>query len=563
MRSYVDQVASIARQGRFCGGSGTHFSKATIVGVVVLFAALFGILTQPKGLLSAFWPANAVLLGIMLRYPSLATGAGWTAAVVGYFAADLLTGSDWLKTFLLTAGNLAGVLAGYFLFIRLGVEDRMLRRPSSMLSLSLVATVAALAAGLVGAVANPILFDGRALEGFFFWSISELVNYVAVLPVMLTVRVERPLIWWNRVKAMHLDMRRAMPLIAFIFSLIIGIYVDGPGALAFPVPSLLWCALTYSLATTSLLTLSFAMWALLAIATGFLTLSVSFEAARMSYQTEFYLISLRLGVMLVALAPLTVATVMATRNGLLREAADARAAAEEAMAARSLMLATMAHELRSPLQIISGYANLIAEQISGPVGNPRYIEDAKLIDTASKHLTTLVDDLLDTAQVEAGKNDFAPAPVSSKDLVEQSLRLVRGMAIQRGVTLVMESGDWPCVCVDSRAIKQVLINVLSNAVKFSPQGASVRVMGESGGDRLTLRVKDAGKGISEEDLARLGRPYAQAADAKSRRQGTGLGLALSTQLVEQHGGRLRLDSVLGTGTTVIFDLPLVKDNRVA
>lgn len=498
---------------------------------------------------SALWPANAILLGLVARRPELATRTAWVAAAVGFVAADALTGSNWVKTALLTCSNLAGVIMGSLLFARLSPDDRRLKRPASLLAVTLIALAASVATSTLGALANAFIFHGGAIRGYFTWLATELAHYIVILPVMLTFPNLTTLkAWFVRVTSQRPTLMGVAPLVTYLVCLLMVPVVGGPGALAFPVPALLWCAMSYGLAITTLLTLSFAVWTLV-------ILSTIADALTMQL-TGSDLISLRLGVMLVALAPITVASVMASHNALLREARNARAAAEEAMAARTLLLATMAHELRSPLTAVVGFSSVMARQSLGPVGNAKYLDYVQSIELAGSHLSDLVSDLLDTAKVEAGKLDLTPARASSRDVVEQSLRLVRGLAIEAGVRLRMTPGVWPDIHADQRAIKQVLINLLSNAVKFSPHDATVEISSEVADERLTIRIRDHGRGIRKEDLPRLGLPYEQAGDEQSRRQGWGLGLSLSRELVEMHGGRLRLESEPGAGATAIFDLPL-------
>jgi signal transduction histidine kinase len=464
----------------------------------------------------------------------------------------MLTGSNWAKTILLTISNLAGVLLGSVLFAKLSPEAKRLKQPASLLAVTLIAFAASVATSTLGAVANAFLFHGGAIRGYFTWLATELAHYIVILPVILTFpNLTKLKAWLARTFSRRPTLQGVAPVVTYLASLMMVPVVGGPGALAFPVPALLWCAMTYGLAITTLLTLSFAVWTLI-------VLSTIADALAMQ-MTGWELISLRLGVMLVALAPITVASVMASRNALLREAHNAREAAEEAMAARTLLLATMAHELRSPLTAVVGFSGVMARQTLGPVGNPKYLDYSQSIEMAGSHLADLVSDLLDTAQVEARKIELTPARASSRDIVEQSLRLVRGLAIDAGVRLRMVPGDWPDVQVDQRAIKQVLINLLSNAVKFSPHDSSVEISSELKDGRLIVRVCDHGKGIRKEDLPRLGLPYVQGEDEPSRREGWGLGLSLSRELVEMHGGRLRLESELGVGSTAIFDLPLAAE----
>ena len=520
-----------------------------VVGGAVLVSALLGILLRPVGNLSAFWPANAVLLGLLVRFPRLARLGGWIAAALAFVVADVATGSSWTKALLLTLCNMVGIATAYVLMVRLAPKDRLLERPSSLVAVMMIVLAASTVTSIFGGMANVVLFHGGVARGFFIWLATELANYIVILPIVLTfpgpAALRRTL---DSISRTPPKLSTAAPFITYVVCLAMVPIVGGPGALAFPVPSLLWCALTYGLAASALLTLSFAVWTLVIL---------SMTTVGLAHLSGLELVSLRLGVMLVALAPITVASAMTERNALLAEATAARKAAEDAMAARTLLLATMAHELRSPLTAIVGFSSMMARQIYGPVGHAKYLDYAQSIELAGSHLSELVTDLLDTAKVEAGKIELAPAQVSSRDVVEQSLRLVRGLAVEAEVSLAMEPGDWPLVHADQRAVKQVLINLLSNAVKFSPPTGRVEVSCASQADRLVISVKDFGRGIAEEELALIGRPFVQIGDPAFRPQGSGLGLALSRELVERHGGRLRLESTLGQGATARFDLPLI------
>ena len=520
-----------------------------VLGGAVLASAILGILLRPVGNLSAFWPANAVLLGLLVRFPRLARAGGWAAAAVAFVLADAATGSSWTKAGLLTLCNMVGAAVGYVFMARLTPKDRLLERPAALVSVMLIVLAASTVTSVFGGLVNVLLFHGGPARGFFIWLATELANYIVILPIVLTFPGPTALKrWFIGLIRTPPKLSAAAPLITYVVCLAMVPMVGGPGALAFPVPSLLWCALTYGLAASALLTLSFAVWTLVIL---------SMTTASLTHLSGLELVSLRLGVMLVALAPITVASAMAERNELLREATAARKAAEDAMAARTLLLATMAHELRSPLTAIVGFSNMMAKEVFGPVGHAKYLDYAQSIEMAGSHLSELVTDLLDTAKVEAGKIELSLAPVSSREMVEQSLRLVRGLAVEAEVSLIMTDGDWPQVHADQRAVKQVLINLLSNAVKFSQPSGRVEISGAAGADRLVISVRDFGRGITEEELALIGRPFVQIGDPATRRQGSGLGLALSQELVERHGGRLRLESTLGQGATARFDLPLI------
>jgi len=544
----ADPIAATADRPT-SGALRARIAGPLIVAAAVLAAALLGIALRPVGLLSAFWPANAVLLGLMVRWPRLATPAGWVAAVVAYVAADVATGGALVRSLVLTGINLSGVVTGFLLLSRLHPDDVALRRPSSVMSITVMAALASVAVGITGAASHPLLFrDPASLGVLFFWAATEISNYMVILPVVLTAPANvRPGAWLARLGRVR--PAEAAPLLAYMISLALTPLMGGPGALAFAVPTLLWCALTYGRAGAAWLNLSFAVWALVVI-------GANPDAFGLSLDTPLSLLSLRLGVMLVALGPIMVASVMAARDALLHEATAARKAAEDAMAARSLLLATMTHELRSPLTSVVGFSNLMSKQAFGPLGSPKYLDYAQSIELAGSHLSDLVTDLLDTARLEAGRLELVSTRVASAEVVDQALRLVRGLALESGVTVSAGAGPWPDVWADPRAVKQVLINLVSNGVKFSRPDTAVTVSAEIVGDRLVIQVTDRGQGIAPADLPLVGRAYTQAGDAATRRRGTGLGLSLSAELVRQHGGHLRLESTLGVGTKVSFDLPL-------
>jgi len=283
---------------------------AATLGAIVFLAALFGIHTRSIGELAAFWPANALLLGLLVRNPHWAGPLSWIAAITAYLAADLLTGSSFMKSILLTSANIVGIGTGFAIYTRLNESSRRLQSPLSVLHMALTAATAAAVAGMVGAVANPILFGGGVLEGWAFWFVAELVN-IAILPVVLTAPdFSWPTAERRRAASFTIDPVRLAPLLVFFLAMIGAHVIGGPGAVAIPVPALLWCALTYSRFITAVLALAVSAWALLAISTGLLAVAADIHAL----QT---ILSIRLGVMLIALAPITTATVMAARNELL------------------------------------------------------------------------------------------------------------------------------------------------------------------------------------------------------------------------------------------------------
>ncbi|MEP7452062.1 diguanylate cyclase [Phyllobacterium sp. SB3] len=281
------------------------------VGIIVFAAAMFGILSRPAGSLAAIWPANAVLLGVMVRFPKLSSVWGWLSACAGFLFADFVTGGQLRLTFWLTAANMAGALTGYTLFQFLSVENQRLRRPLSVLYFFGIATLSAIVASLTGGGAARIVFDQEFRVGFEFWFVTELVNTIIFLPVILTM----PLVKIPKVlPALVLRMpgARSVPLVFLLFSAAASAIVAGPGAIAFPVPALIWSALTYRLFFTAILTLLTCSWLLICIT----AVPVNFPNAGFILQATS---SARLGISLIALGPLTIASVMAARDELMSE----------------------------------------------------------------------------------------------------------------------------------------------------------------------------------------------------------------------------------------------------
>lgn len=282
-----------------------------LLGLGVFAISLLGILSRPHFDLATFWPANAFMLGMMIRFPVLRRPATWLCCAAGFFLADGLTGSTLLANAVLNTSNLVTVLAGYLLLSPVSREDQTLSGTRSVLLMLRAIFGASIVAGLVGAFANPLLFGRPPLEGFLFWGVSEMMNFAAFLPMLLTIpRFRRPDMRGLARRLGGLDAGRFMPLLALVLSCLAGALVGGPGALAFPVPALLWCALSYNLFVTSCLAFAFGAWTLVALRTGLLSLGVDMDSRDL-------VVSTRVGVTLMALAPIVVGSVMAARLELL------------------------------------------------------------------------------------------------------------------------------------------------------------------------------------------------------------------------------------------------------
>ncbi len=248
---------------------------------------------------------------------------------------------------------------------------------------------------------------------------------------------------------------------------------------------------------------------------------------------------------------------------LAREYEIAMTRAEAANQAKSEFLANMSHELRTPLNAINGFSEIMSGEMFGPLGDARYKGYAADILKSGQHLLSLINDILDMAKIEAGKMTLHYEEVSLKEICNDAIRLMRGKAEEAGLKLVLDAADLPDVDADHRGLKQVLLNLISNAVKFTPEGGSITVSVAAHGEgRQRVAVADTGIGIAHEDVARLARPFEQVEGQHSKTtQGTGLGLALTKSLIELHRGVMSIDSEPGAGTVVSFDLPIYRPHE--
>jgi two-component system cell cycle sensor histidine kinase PleC len=233
-----------------------------------------------------------------------------------------------------------------------------------------------------------------------------------------------------------------------------------------------------------------------------------------------------------------------------------RQRAEEASSAKSGFLANMSHELRTPLNAINGFSEIMVQQLYGPMGDQRYQAYAADILYSGRHLLDLINDVLDMAKVEAGKFKIYPKSMDLEETIQQAMRLVRGRAEEKSILIETDIGECGDMVGDARAIKQILINLLTNAIKFTPDAGRVLIQVRARYEDVTIRVIDTGIGIPTEHLPRLARPFEQVENEHAKaNQGTGLGLALCRSFAEMHGGSLTITSEVGAGTMVTVILP--------
>lgn len=288
--------------------------------VAIFFAvaacAFIGFLSRPSdSSLATIWLSNPVLLSIFLRFPQYNKWYLWLVAVASYTATDLLAGDTLAKSVLLTISNFSGIAMGVFLYSFFPFQDRILFRPQSIVFYFVTSLCVGVVAGLSGMVIMPQVFPHVSpLEGFLSWFTGELVNYMVVLPVFLSIRFPENVLRFRRKKLFiqKFDLMQWMPAVALLLSLIFTNWISGPASIAFSVPALLWCAVSYPMPATAALTAIYSYVMLLTRNTA--PYFDDQDAVRLGLHSE--VVSLRIGIALITLAPILVCGIMSMRNAL-------------------------------------------------------------------------------------------------------------------------------------------------------------------------------------------------------------------------------------------------------
>jgi signal transduction histidine kinase len=251
-------------------------------------------------------------------------------------------------------------------------------------------------------------------------------------------------------------------------------------------------------------------------------------------------------------------------TGLERKVAEKTAELEISNRHKSEFLANMSHELRTPLNAIIGFSEVLKERMFGEL-NAKQLEYVRDIYGSGQHLLSLINDILDLTKVEAGHMELEARDFAVRAAIHNCCTLIRERALRKRLRLeshVFEDvGTWRA---DERKFKQVVLNLLSNAVKFTPSGGEVRIVVRIEGDTLVVAVSDTGVGVAPEDQERIFHSFQQAvSDEEARREGSGLGLALSRRLVERHGGTLAVASTPGRGATFVARFPRLAEPALA
>ncbi|MEE2877412.1 MAG: PAS domain-containing sensor histidine kinase [Pseudomonadota bacterium] len=250
------------------------------------------------------------------------------------------------------------------------------------------------------------------------------------------------------------------------------------------------------------------------------------------------------------------------KSELARKYNEEKAKAEKSADSKAAFLANMSHELRTPLNAINGFSEILVNEMYGPLGDERYQGYAADILTSGQHLLDMINDILDIAKIDAGKMTIDPKPIDLVDPVDAAVRMIRRKAEDKGVQVILQAdNDLPLIDADHRAVRQMVLNLISNSIKFTDSGGRITIAVQQRDEFLRVAVRDTGIGIPKEHIPRLAKPFEQVQDTRERNfEGTGLGLALTKSFAEMHGGKLTIASEPGKGTLVCFYLPVATDD---
>jgi PAS domain S-box-containing protein len=238
--------------------------------------------------------------------------------------------------------------------------------------------------------------------------------------------------------------------------------------------------------------------------------------------------------------------------------------AHQANFAKSQFLANMSHELRTPLNAIIGFSDIIQSQVFGALNNQKYLDYIGDIKESGIHLLAIINEILDLSKIESGKDDLHHELIDLNEIISIALRLVRHHVDEKSIEMSVDLDQrYFSLFADQRAIKQVTLNLISNAIKFTPVGGSIHVHTYPYDGGVKIEISDTGIGIPEDKLTSIMEPFVQVENSLTNTSsGTGLGLPIAKRLVEIHGGSLKIESEFGKGTTVRFSLPITVDEKL-
>ncbi len=519
------------------------FRLMAVVALYVLTARLGLMLDPVQGFAALVWAPSGIALAAVLLYGTQM----WPAIAVGALIVNVWIGAPVPVAVAIAAGNTAEALVGAWALRRVpGFRVQMDRLTAVLALLGLAGVLSTLVAATIGVtslVLGGVVPSSAAAATFRAWWLGDMIGIVLLTPALLA--------WHSNRRIVKHPRRLAETALLTVAILVVGsvtylrVVPLAPGA---SIPVLIWAALRFGPRGASTAALLVAVIAIGA------TVSGTGPFVRPTLHDSLSALQLFLGIM--SSTFLVLSASFAERRKAEHEARRAEARAARANAAKGEFLAVMSHELRTPLNAISGYVDLMIAEVQGPL-TPKQRDALTRIKHNGQHLLSLIEDVLTFARIEAGRVAVDTRVVRLDDVLDSLEPLVLPALEKKRLHFVREKRDGDLfVCADPEKLRQILENVISNAVKYTPEDREIRISAERHGPVLKLQVRDTGMGIPTDKLARVFEPFYQVDRGTTRRYpGVGLGLSISRDLARAMGGDVRIESTEGVGTTVHIVLP--------
>ncbi|HEY1710085.1 MAG TPA: ATP-binding protein [Rhizomicrobium sp.] len=555
-------TAEIPTAGLRRGMPSPSLGMLTVIAAVIALSSYACLeLTSYSQRVAAIWISNAILLAFLLKYRYRDWPSVLLAGFAGHLATDLATHDGVLGAVLLPLANTIEILA-IALPLRAWALDREFARSRSLIVFyALAVGPAPMASALVASVFFEANGAANLWSAAVNWYLADALGLVVIVPLLMTVRLTALRDAFGRKQVIG-----TLLLVGVVLATagVNWIWRGYPFAfLFFPAVVLLTFQRGFAGGAIGLVVVASYMMApvLLGDPSSGLRQHTLREQVMI---VEIFIAVTGLSVVLLGAAleerkRLAQRLAAATRfaEAAREEAVVARDAAVQANRTKSMFLANMSHELRTPLNAVIGFANIMNNQVFGPLGNARYTEYATHIQDAGQHLLDLINNILDMSKIEAGKMELEFSDFSIDVRIRECMELLHERAAQGEIEL---AADLPpgslTIHADQRAVRQILLNLLSNAIKFTPERGRIVTRARVVEGRLVLSVSDTGIGIPPDRIDDLGNPFVQLRNtAGESHTGTGLGLALVRTLAELHGGTMHIESVAGAGTKVTVEFP--------
>jgi signal transduction histidine kinase len=527
-----------------------YFAQVAGVAAVYVLAARAGLtLDAVSGFASLVWAPTGIALAAVL----LAGGRIWPGVFIGALVANIITGAPFLAASGMAAGNTLEAVAGAYALRRVpGFQLRLdsLRDVIALIVLSaLLSTMISATIGVASLYFAGLTPQANVTETWRTWWIGDAIGALLVAPLILVWAAppRSPLLTrrWGEAAILVLGLL-VTSLIVFILSIS---REGGPLGQAYVFfPLLMWAAIRFGQRGAITATVLVSAIAIAGTVLG--------RGPFIQPTLHASLLALQMFMGITAATFLVLGATISERERSRKHLRAARDVATEANRAKAEFLAVMSHELRTPLNAIAGYSELLSLGLAGPL-NQKQSDAVTRIRTNQHHLLALIDDVLSFARIEAGNTPIKPEPVSVSEALDSLEALLRPDLLRQELTYIWSGCDPSLVArADPVKLRQILLNVLGNAIKFTPPGGRVELSAGRSRDRISIRVSDTGIGIPADKIDSVFDPFFQGQSGTTREYpGVGLGLSISRDFARAMGGDIKIQGAPNEGCTVTIELP--------